>query len=237
MFLLFLLPLQLMRRKWIIIASVLMLLLGGGSLLLLRGCDNGDGVQSADTVRVDTVPFMLVQMQRCSRINTAEVRVHKIVTHDDVARLSGTVLGKEVSLNLPAGRRKVAIPLYATVKASVDVSRLTAADIIRHGDKVEVMLPQPDIVITETHVDHDGIRQYVALTRSKFTDEEMQAYVRQGREAIERDLKTMNIMATARESAARQLIPIIQAMGFSESNITISFRDNGRNNTILRESR
>ena len=162
--------------------------------------------------------------------------MRKIITHDDAVKLSGTVLGKELSVNIPAGKRKVAIPLYATIKASIDLSKLTEADILRHEDRVEVLLPQPDIVITETHIDHDGIKQYVALTRSRFSDEELLAYERQGRDMIERDIPRMNITAMAQESAARQLIPIIQSLGFTESNITISFIDNGRSDKILRKT-
>ena len=134
------------------------------------------------------------------------------------------------------GDRKVAIPLYATIKASIDLTRLTDGDFIRYGDRLEVLLPQPDIVITETHIDHEGIRQYVSLTRSRFSDAELQSYERLGREAIERDIPSMNITTMAQESAARQLIPIIQAMGFAEKDITISFRDNGRDNKILRKT-
>ena len=73
--------------------------------------------------KVDSVsgPTLLMQLQRCSRLNTAEVKLHKIITHDDELKLSGNLMGKELSVNIPAGRRKVAIPLYATVKASIDL--------------------------------------------------------------------------------------------------------------------
>ena len=204
--------------------------------LTLRGCGGAGDGNRPDTARIDTRPYMAMQIQRCSRLNVAELRVRKIITHDDAVKLSGTVLGKELSVNIPAGKRKVAIPLYATIKASIDLSKLTEADILRHEDRVEVLLPQPDIVITETHIDHDGIKQYVALTRSRFSDEELLAYERQGRDMIERDIPRMNITAMAQESAARQLIPIIQSLGFTESNITISFTDNGRSDKILRKT-
>lgn len=207
------------------------------SLFAMLGCKDSPAPRSEDTVRIDTIPFMLGRMQQCSRLNTVEMKVHKIITHDDMMQLSGTVFGKKLSLNIPAGKRKVAIPLYATIKASIDLSKLTKDDIARQGENIEVFLPQPDIVITETHIDHDGIKQYVALTRSRFSDEELQTYEKQGRMAIEKDIPNMNIMPMARESAARQLIPIIEAMGFKEKNIIISFRDNGKHNTILRENK
>lgn len=227
-----------MRHKHTIIFSVLALLLIGFALMAsVRSCNGGEDTPSA-AKDVDTIPYMLTQMQQCSRLNTAEVKVHKIITHDDIMKLSGTVLGKQVSLNLPAGNRKVAIPLYATIKASIDMTRLRKEDIVRQGDRIEVFLPQPDIVITETHIDHDGIRQYVALTRSRFSDAELQSYEKQGRAAIESEIPAMSIKAMARESAARQLIPIIQALGFKDSNITITFAEtgDGRDNTIIRKT-
>ena len=116
--------------------------------------------------KVDSVsgPTLLMQLQRCSRLNTAEVKLHKIITHDDELKLSGNLMGKELSVNIPAGRRKVAIPLYATVKASIDLGKVTDEDIVREGDKITVFLPEPDVEITETHIDHEGVKQYVALT-------------------------------------------------------------------------
>lgn len=224
------------RIRIIILFLAVVLPLGIIIALTLRGCGGAGDGNRPDTARIDTIPDMAMQIQRCSRLNVAELRVRKIITHDDAVKLSGTVLGKELSVNIPAGKRKVAIPLYATIKASIDLSKLTEADILRHEDRVEVLLPQPDIVITETHIDHDGIKQYVALTRSRFSDEELLAYERQGRDMIERDIPRMNITAMAQESAARQLIPIIQSLGFTESNITISFIDNGRSDKILRKT-
>ena len=224
------------RIRIIILFLAVVLPLGIIIALTLRGCGGAGDGNRPDTARIDTIPYMAMQIQRCSHLNVAELRVRKIITHDDAVKLSGTVLGKELSVNIPAGKRKVAIPLYATIKASIDLSKLTEADILRHEDRVEVLLPQPDIVITETHIDHDGIKQYVALTRSRFSDEELLAYERQGRDMIERDIPRMNITAMAQESAARQLIPIIQSLGFTESNITISFIDNGRSDKILRKT-
>lgn len=223
------------KKRFTFSLLTLLLLLCAAAAFFLRGCAAPSDGEEAATVRTDTVAGMVMQMQRCSRLQVAELKVHKIITHDDALKLSGTLLGKELSVNIPAGKRKVAIPLCATIKASIDLTKVTAADIRHYDGKVEVFLPQPDVVITETHIDHDGIRQYVAMTRSNFTDEELQAYERQGREAIENDIPRMNITQMARESAARQLIPIIMAAGFNETDVTITFRDHGKTNTLLRK--
>lgn len=205
-------------------------------LFPLNRCSKSEKKQEVDTVKIDTIGVMLTQMQRCSRLNTAEIKVHKIITHDDVKSLSAKLFGKEISIDLPAGKRKVAIPLYATIKASIDMSQITEKDIVRQGDKIEIFLPHPDVAITETHIDHEGIKQYVAITRSNFSDAELQSYERQGRDAIEKDIPNLGIKAMARESAARQIIPIIQLLGFKDTDITISFRTDGKNNTITRKN-
>ena len=186
--------------------------------------------------RTDSVPrpTLIMQLQRCSRLNTAEIKLHKIITHDDEMKLSGKLMGKELSVNIPAGKRKVAIPLYATVKANIDLGKMTDDDIVREGDKITIYLPQPDVEITETHIDHEGVRQFVAITRSNFSDEELQKYELEGRKSIEASLGSLGIENMARESAARQLIPIVQAFGFKDTDITITFRKDEKNNTILR---
>ena len=116
------------------------------------------------------------------------------------------------------------------------MGKVTDQDIVRDGDKIEIFLPQPDVSITETHIDHDGVRQYVAITRSNFSDAELQSYEKKGREAIQKDIPKLGIKEMARESAARQLVPIMQLLGFKDSNITISFRTDGKDNKIIRRT-
>lgn len=41
---------------------------------------------------LDTIPMMVMQIQKCSRLYTAEAQVHRIITHDDQLRLKGSIL-------------------------------------------------------------------------------------------------------------------------------------------------
>lgn len=177
-----------------------------------------------ETVTIDTIPMMVMQIQKCSKLYTAEYKVHKIITHDDKMKLKGSFMKKDFSINLPLGSRKIAIPMDATLKAYIDFADFNEDNVKRQGDKIEIILPDPHVTLTSTRINHDEIKQYVALTRSRFSDEELSSYERQGREAIIKDIPSMGMMDMARESAARTLIPMIEQMGFEESNITISFR-------------
>lgn len=172
----------------------------------------------------DTIPTMVMQIQKCSKLYTAEYRVHKIVTHDDRMKLNGSFMKKDFSIDLPLGSRKIAIPMDATLKAYIDFSGFDKKNIRKHGQKIEIILPDPKVTLTSTRINHEEIKQYVALTRSKFTDEELTNYEQQGRQAIINTIPSMGIIDMARESAARTLIPMIQQMGYKEEDITVSFR-------------
>lgn len=177
--------------------------------------------------------MLLRQMQQCSRLYTAECHVRKIVTHDDEVQLRGKALGKDFAINLPIGQRKVAIPVNATLKAYVDMSAIKSADIRRTGDKIEVMMPKPHVMLTSTKVDHEGVKQYVALLRRDFTDEELSSYQAEGRKAIIADVPTGGLLEMAKQSAARQLIPLIAQMGFKKEDITITFSEDVKNPGVI----
>ena len=80
--------------------------------------------------------------------------------------------------------------------------------------------------MTSSSIDHDGVRQYVAVLRSNFSDEELSNYEAQGRKAIIADIPKLKLPEMAKASAARMLIPIIARMGFRQENVTITFIEN-----------
>ena len=194
------------------------------ALLALALASCGGRKQGEERQAVDTIPLMVTKVRQCSRLYTAEYQVRKIVTLDDRKRLEGTFMSQDFSLELPAGRRKVAIPIEATLKAYINFATFGEDNVRRRGNKLEIILPDPKVVLTSSKVDHEGIRQYVALTRSRFTDEELASLERQGRESILRSVTQMGILETARESAARTLAPLLAELGFQERDIKITFR-------------
>lgn len=197
------------------------------ALMAFTGCkDNGktDDVQRKD---IDTIPMMVQQIKECSRLYTAEYKVHKIVTHSDTTKISGKILGKEMSLSMPGGRRKVAIPIDATLKAYIDFADFSEDNVTRDGDMIRITLPNPHVVMTSSRIDHEGIKKYVSLIRRDFSDEELSHYEKQGRADIIADIPKLGILGSARRSAAMQLLPIISMLGIKQENIIISFVEPG----------
>lgn len=173
---------------------------------------------------IDTIPMMVMQIQKCNRLYTTEIHVHKIVTHDDQLKLKGSIFKKDFNINVPGSNRKVAIPMDATLKAYIDFKDFGAQNINRKEGKIEITLPDPKIMLTSSKIDHEGVKQFVSLTRRNFSDAELSLYEQQGREGIIKDIPNMEVIETARQNAANILIPMLIEMGFNEENIKITFR-------------
>ena len=184
----------------------------------------------------DTLPLLVTQIQKCSKLYTTEVKVHKIVTHDDVVRLKGNVLNQEFDIPLPLGERKIAIPMDATLKAYIDFSEFSEKNIERSGRQIVVVLPDPKVTLTSTKINQKEVKEYVGLTRAQFTDKELTSYEQQGRQAILNSIPQLGIVEQAQENAARVLVPMIAQMGYREEDITIAFRKNMNMNEIIRRT-
>ena len=196
------------------------------TLLLISCSRGGDTVQEEQPVATDTIPLLVMQIQKCARLYTTEYHIHKIVTHDDILKLKGNLLSKNIDVALPLGERKIAIPMDATLKAYIDFSDFSERNIERHGNKITIVLPDPQVVLTSSKINQHEIREYVGLTRSHFTDKELSSYEQQGRQAILNSVPRLGIKQQAQANAARVLVPMLTEMGYREENVTIAFRKN-----------
>lgn len=191
-------------------------------LIIVSSC--GRKTETSEQTPIDTIPMMVMQIQKCSRLYTSEYQLHKIVTYDDSVSINGTILNKKFKIDLPLGKRKVAIPMTASVKAYVDFNEFSTKNVRRNGDKIEIILPDPEVTMTSTQIDHGEIKKKVSMMRSNFSDEEITRIQQQGRHEMIKAIPNLGIIENARQSAARQLIPIIEQMGFEQDNVTITFR-------------
>lgn len=101
--------------------------------VLLLSCSKGKTPDGPEAI--DTIPLLVMQIQKCSKLYTSEFRIHKIVTHDDKLQLNGSFFKKDFSINLPAGKRKVAIPMDATLKTYIDFTGFSEKNVRRQGKR------------------------------------------------------------------------------------------------------
>jgi hypothetical protein len=205
--------------------------------LMVTACGHkSEPEKSAELVVIDTIPQLVMEIQQCSRLYTTEVKVHKIVTHDDVVRLKGNLMSKQFNIPLPLGDRKIAIPMDATLKAYIDFSEFDERSIERDGDKITILLPDPQVVLTSSKINQKEVKEYVGIVRAHFSDSELSNYEQQGRQSIINSIPQMNIVETAQANAARVLVPMIAQMGYREENITVAFRKNLTMNDIIKRA-
>ena len=204
--------------------------------MLFCACNEGkeQTVELSGYQSIDTVPMLVMQVQKCSKLYTSEFKVHKIVTHDDVVRLRGSVMRQDYNIKIPLGDRKIAIPMDATLKAYIDFSQFSDKNIERQGDKITVLLPDPKVTMTSSKIDQKNVRHYVAFARANFSDAEMTDYEQQGRAAIIQSIPDLGIIDIAKENAARVLVPMLTQLGYREENITIAFHKEFNQNNIMR---
>ena len=215
-----------MKKFFIFLLVAVVVVIG---VLMCQGTvvqESGDGSQvTGDYRSTDSLPMLITQIRKCSKLYTAEYRVHKIVTHDDVLRLKGSVLQREFNIKLPLGDRKIAIPIDAKLKAWIDFSQISERNIERQqGDHITIILPDPQVTMTSSKIDQQHVKQYVALARANFSDAEMSAYEQQGRAAIINDIPNLGILETAQANAAKVLVPMLTEMGYEEHQVTVAFR-------------
>lgn len=194
------------------------------AIMAFATCSKPKATPSAPKA-LDTIPMLIERVQKTSRLYTSEYHIHKIITHSDKMKVDGSFMNKQFSVNLPMGERRVAIPLDAVIKAYIDFSDFSEENVKHEANgRITITLPDPRIVITSTKVDHKEVKKHVALTRRNFSDAEMTHYEQQGRQQIVGSITEMGIIESARQSAARQLFPMLRQLGYKESDITISFR-------------
>ena len=224
-----------MQTKRYLIILIIAAVIGIVLLMCNSRQDHSEVSQPISTIQgIDTVPLLITQVQKCAKLYTAEYRVHKIVTHDDVVRLKGTLLKRDFDVKMPIGDRKVAIPIDAKLKAYIDFSSFSEENIERKGKKITIVLPDPQVTMTSSKIDQKNVKEYVSLTRAHFSDAELANFQKQGREAIIADINKMGIIETAQANAAKVLVPMLVELGYDEADIIIALRKQYEPNDIMK---
>ena len=199
-----------------------------GLLALMMACHSASApsnstADSSKTAQkeapIDTLATLVARVQQQSRLYAADCMVHKVVLFTDKSQIDGGL----VKFN-KVGYRKVAIPIDVTLKGYIDFADFTVDNVSREGDLLVITLPDPKVMLTASKIDHKKARQYVSLTRSNFSSDEVTRLARQGVDSIRRHAASFGIVELARTSAAHTLVPIATRLGYAENNVVVRFR-------------
>lgn len=202
-----------------VIVVVLILLISVGSC----GTEEKNNLTAENSISNDTnqldIPQLILKIQKCSRLYSTEYKIHKIITHEDQKVMK---IGS-MTFDIPLTDRHIAIPMDASVKAYVDMANFSDRNIATDGSRILITLPEPKIEVTSTIVQHDKTQEHVGIARQNYTAKEQEDLHRQGLASITENAINNGIIENARASVARTLVPMLQQMGYEDTNIEIRF--------------
>ena len=122
------------------------------------------------------------------------------------------------------GDRKILISVEATVKAGVDLQRLTAEDVTIDGMQISLQLPPPTIF--SVVLSPEKIRvQYedVSFFRNRFSVTEREALLAQAEKQIRGLADSLGVLQTARTNATSFMEKLLRQSGFET--IKVGFKE------------
>jgi hypothetical protein len=114
--------------------------------------------------------FEAQALRELSELATVEYKINKIIRVKDDSIL---------------GSRRLLIEVPATMKAGIDLSKITSQDIVKTGETITVYLPEPELL--DLNIDLTNVREVVNETgvfRSDFSPGEKNTYLRNGEKAV-----------------------------------------------------
>lgn len=180
--------------------AVLALTFAGGIVVARLGSRDG-------RPRISDTATVVTQIQTLSHLVTVKYVFEKVVVLDDVKWY---------------GQNRLLMIAHGIVKAGVDLSKVTAADVTIIGDRISLKLPRP--LVFDTYLDEaktEVLERSTGVLRTYDQQMEQEAR-RQALEAIRKAARASGILKDAEERTRLQLTTLAHAAGFTS--VEISFR-------------
>jgi hypothetical protein len=180
--------------------AVLALTFAGGIFVARMGSQDG-------RPRISDTATVVTQIQTLSHLVTVKYVFEKVVVLDDVKWY---------------GQNRLLMIAHGIVKAGVDLSKVTAADVTITGDRISLKLPRP--LVMDTYLDEaktEVLERTTGILRTHDQQMEQEAR-RQALEAIRKAARASGILKDAEERTRLQLTTLAHAAGFTS--VEISFR-------------
>lgn len=167
------------------------------------------------------------EIREIGTLSTTEYTVTKVVKLDDQHGL-WDIWEKwdDVRSWTKFGDRKILISCRAKIKAGIDLKKIRKEDIHVNGKTIAIVLPAAEV--TEFTMEPKHIHtevESVSWFRDHFTQKEKNDFLKQGEEAIRRDLENSGIYSNAQHEAEIFITDFYKRQGFEK--VIVSF-DHGK---------
>jgi len=169
-------------------------------LLLIAGLISSCGEETKEPPKAD-----VYEVKNIGLLSTSEYTIGKIIKLTDTPEW------------YKLGDRKLLMSCKAKVKAGVDLKKLKDGDIEVTGNTITIVLPPAEITTftMDPRLRHTEMESVNGL-RQGFSQSEKHEYMKQGEEAIRRDIEDTKILKDAEENAAMFLRDFYKQMGFEK---------------------
>lgn len=153
----------------------------------------------------------VLALKEMSELATVEYIVTKIVRADDNKTW------------YKVGDRKILMSCEASIKAGIDFSQISGADISIDGKSISMVLPKAHLI--SMNIRPEDVRVEYTETgffRDDFSTGERDALLAQGERQIRNSVETLGVLAAAETNASLFISNYLKTLGYNRINIRFS---------------
>lgn len=162
----------------------------------------------------------LEQIQELNEMATAEAYTKVIVERQD-----NQLFGQSIGLNVPGTKRQLLVVIPGSVKAGVDMSKLTEKDVVIDEKNKTAKLTLPPAAFlggAEIYFDQVEVYSYEGVFRQKADIEEAYELAAEAKKLIVEEATGQGVLKTAQFNAEKTLSEMFSFAGYD---VTIEFKE------------
>ncbi|MCG7343517.1 DUF4230 domain-containing protein [Sporosarcina sp. ACRSL] len=164
--------------------------------------------------------MFIEQVLELNEMATAEAYTKVIIERQD-----NQIFGQSIGLNVPGTKRQLLVVIPGSVKAGVDLSKLTEKDVIIDEEKKTAKLTLPPATFlggAEIYFDQVEVYSYEGVFRQKADIEEAYELAAEAKKLILEEATGQGVLKTAQYNAEKTLKEMFSFAGYD---VTIEFKE------------
>ncbi|AMA64167.1 hypothetical protein ASO14_2591 [Kurthia sp. 11kri321] len=200
------------KLKWSLFAILLLVIVIIATVLITKYVSNHTNKQTEDAV--------VEKITELNELATAEAYLKVIVERENNA-----LFGEEIGLDIPGTKQKLLVVMPGTVRAGVDLSKITKEDVQVDEEKktIQVTAPEPQIQGKAT-LDLEKVQVFSTngLFRDEATVKDGYSLANDAQKLMIKEAETAGLLKHAKTNAEQAIRNLFSALNY---NTTVEFKE------------
>ncbi len=200
------------KLKWSLFAILLLVIVIIATILITKYVSNHTNKQTEDAV--------VEKITELNELATAEAYLKVIVERENNA-----LFGEEIGLDIPGTKQKLLVVMPGTVRAGVDLSKITKEDVQVDEEKktIQVTAPEPQIQGKAT-LDLEKVQVFSTngLFRDEATVKDGYSLANDAQKLMIKEAETAGLLKHAKTNAEQAIRNLFSALNY---NTTVEFKE------------